>query len=74
MQAPDLWIDAQLGTGPVAGRRHRAEGQPLDAAGQALLVGIATVQPSGVAWLDRFLGLPDEALAILRCRLGPWAG
>ncbi|MCP9816423.1 hypothetical protein KBY76_07035 [Synechococcus sp. GreenBA-s] len=74
LQAPDLLIDAQLGTGPVAGRRHRAEGQPLDGQGQALLVGVATVQPSGAAWLDRFLGLPDEALAILRCRLGPWAG
>lgn len=73
LQAPDLLIDAQLGTGPVAGRRHRAEGQPLDGEGQALLVGVATVQPSGAAWLDRFLGLPDEALAILRCRLGPQA-
>jgi len=74
VQAPDLLIDAQLGTGPVASRRHRAEGQPLDGQGQALLVGVATVQPSGAAWLDRFLGLPDEALAILRCQLGPWAG
>jgi hypothetical protein len=34
------------------------------------LVGVATVQPSGDAWFDRFLGLPDEALARLHCRLG----
>jgi hypothetical protein len=27
------------------------------------------VPPSGDAWLDRFLGLPDEALAVLRCRI-----
>jgi hypothetical protein len=27
------------------------------------------VEPTGEAWLDRFLGLPDEALAVLRCRL-----
>ncbi len=74
VQAPDLLIDTQLSTGSVAGRRHRAEGQPLDGQGQALLVGVATVQPRGAAWLDRFLGLPDEALAILRCQLGPWAG
>ncbi len=72
-RAPGLLIDAQLGTGPVAGRRHRAEGRPLDAAGQALLVGVAVVQPSGAAWLDRVLGLPDEALAILRCQLRPQA-
>lgn len=74
VQAPDLLIDTQLGTGRVAGRRHRAEGQPLDAQGQAVLVGVAAVQPSGAGWLDRFLGLPDEALAILRCQFGPWAG
>jgi len=35
----------------------------------ALLVGVATVDPSGDPWLDRFLGLPDEALALLRCQL-----
>ena len=50
-------------------RRHRARGQVLDAAGSGVLVGVATVPPSGDAWLDRFLGLPDEALAVLRCRI-----
>jgi hypothetical protein len=35
------------------------------------LVGVATIAPSGDPWLDRFLGLPDEALALLRCRFGP---
>ena len=34
----------------------------------ALLVGVAQVPPSGEGWVDRFLGLPDEALALLRCR------
>jgi hypothetical protein len=34
-----------------------------------VLVGVAVVEPTGEAWLDRFLGLPDEALAVLRCRL-----
>jgi hypothetical protein len=32
-----------------------------------VLVGLAPIQPSGAGWLDRFLGLPDEALALLRC-------
>jgi hypothetical protein len=36
-----------------------------------VLVGIATVAPSGEGWVDRFLQLPDEALAVLRCQLGP---
>ena len=32
-----------------------------------LLVGVAIVPPCGDPWLDRLLGLPDEALAMLRC-------
>jgi hypothetical protein len=66
-----LAIDAELGTGPVSSRRHRCRGAALDGEGQGLLVGVARVPPSGDPWLDRFLGLPDEALAMLRCRLTP---
>ena len=53
----------------MAGVRHRGCGRPLNAAGEALLVGVARVAPSGDAWLDRFLGLPDDALAVLQCQL-----
>jgi hypothetical protein len=67
-QAPDLIVETQLVTGQVQGQRHRAQGQPLDGLGQGLLVGVATVQPTGEAWFDRFLGLPEEALALMRCR------
>ena len=66
--APDLLVDTQLVTAAVQGQRHYAQGRPLDSGGEGLLVGIATVQPSGEPWFDRFLGLPDEALAVLRCR------
>lgn len=69
--APDLLIDCELQSGAVHGVRHRASGEPMNASGEALLVGVAVVQPSGEPWLDRFLGLPDEALALLRCRLTP---
>ncbi len=72
-RAPDLIVATTLGTGPVQGRRHQASGQPLDGDGRALLVGVASIAPSGDPWLDRFLGLPDEALALLRCRLAPQA-
>jgi hypothetical protein len=67
--APDLIVDTQLVTASVQGKRHRASGQPLDADGEAVLVGVATVQPSGEPWFDRFLGLPDEALALMCCRI-----
>ena len=70
-QAPDLQIDTLLSTGPVRGRRHRGTGQAVGPDGQALLVGVAMVPPCGEAWLDRFLGLPDEALAMLRCSFAP---
>lgn len=70
-RAPDLIVDTTVSTGPVQGRRHQAAGQPLDGSGSAQLVGVATIAPSGDPFLDRFLGLPDEALALLRCRFGP---
>ncbi len=66
-RAPDLLIDTLLSTGVAQGQRHRAVGQPLSADGTALLVGVASVPPCGDPWLDRLLGLPDEALAMLRC-------
>jgi hypothetical protein len=68
-RAPDLLVATQLSSGEVVGRRHRASGSPLDGEGRGVLVGVARVEPSGDPLLDRFLGLPDEALAVLRCRL-----
>lgn len=69
--APDLIVATQLATGAVRGRRHQARGTPLDGQGRGVLVGIASVAPTGEGWVDRFLGLPDEALAVLRCQLRP---
>jgi len=70
-QAPDLIVRTRLVTAEAQGQRHSAVGVPLDRDGRGVLVGVATVEPSGEAWLDRFLGLPDEALAVLRCRINP---
>ena len=66
--APALLVVTELTTGGVQSRRHRLDGETLDGQGNALLVGVARVPPSGEGWVDRFLGLPDEALALLRCR------
>lgn len=68
-QAPALIVSTRLVTGEARGQRHSAVGEPLDPGGRGVLVGVATVEPTGEGWLDRFLGLPDEALAVLRCRL-----
>jgi hypothetical protein len=66
---PQLQVNTELVTGPVRGRRHQASGRPVDPQGRAVLVGVALIQPSGDPWLDAFLGLPDEAMAVLSCRL-----
>jgi hypothetical protein len=68
-RAPDLLVDVNLSSELASSARHHVRGQRLDARGEALLVGIALVPPTGEAWYDRFLGLPDEALALLRCRV-----
>ncbi len=73
-RAPALRVDTELTTGAVSSRRHRIRGQPLTADGTARLVGVATIEPCGEGWLDRFLGLPDEALATLHCRVSPPPG
>ncbi len=70
-RAPDLLVNTLLHTGAVHSQRHHCSGEPLNANGSALLVGVAMVPPSGDPWLDRFLGLPDEALAMLRCSITP---
>ncbi|MFM7643148.1 MAG: hypothetical protein ACKO45_16585 [Cyanobium sp.] len=69
--APDLIVATQLATHAVSSRRYQTEGLPLDGQGRGVLVGVATVEPTGEGWVDRFLGLPDEALAVLRCQLKP---
>ncbi|EDY37944.1 putative protein [Cyanobium sp. PCC 7001] len=66
---PALQVNTLLSTGEVRGERHRGQGAPLGADGQALLVGVARVPASGDAVLDAFLGLPDDALAVLRCHI-----
>ena len=72
--APPLLVATELVTDEVTSRRHHLSGERPDGDGAALLVGVASIQPSGEPWLDRFLGLPDEALALLRCRFTPEPG
>ena len=66
---PDLQIACELSSDVVQGHRHGASGRPRSADGRTRLVGIARVEPCGDALLDRFLGLPDEALAVLECQI-----
>lgn len=67
--ATDLVVDTTLTTEAISSRRHQRQGRRLDAINSAVLVGSAVIEPCGEVWLDRFLGLPNEALAVLHCRL-----
>lgn len=72
-QAPPLWVDTLLTTAGPQGEVPARWGQPSGRAhgdnGSLTLVGVAPVAPCGDRWFDRFLGLPSEALAVLRCSL-----
>lgn len=69
VRAPDLLVITELSSTGVSSRRHQLSGTPLQGDAPGELVGVAQVPPCGAAWLDRFLGLPDEALAVLACSL-----
>lgn len=71
IKAPNLKIYTTLTTKKIISNRHRFEGRSIDKNGFATLVGVAMVNKTGVWWFDRFLGLPDEALAVLNCKFTP---
>ena len=66
---PDLLVKTSLQTGTVKGQLHEAEGQVLQKNGKAKLVGVSSIPPTGNKILDSFLGLPNEALAVLQCEI-----
>ena len=66
---PDLLVKTSLQTGTIKGQSHEEEGLVLQKNGRAKLVGISTIPPTGNKILDTFLGLPNEALAVLQCEL-----
>ena len=68
---PDLTVVTTLSSQGCTSQRHQRRGEALGRDGFCTLVGVAEVPRCGAPWLDRFLGLPDEALAVLRCRLSP---
>ncbi len=66
---PNLLIKTSLETGEVKGKSHVGKGLPLQENGATTLVGISTIPKTGNKILDIFLGLPNEALAELKCNI-----
>ena len=55
--------------GKVKGKLHEGEGHVLQNNGTVKLVGISIITKTGNKILDTFLGLPNEALAELKCEI-----
>ena len=66
---PALMVKTLLKTGKVKGKIHEGEGLILQNNGTTKLVGIATIPKTGNQILDIFLGLPNEAMAELKCEI-----
>ena len=66
---PKLIVKTLLTTGNVKGNSHEGKGQIIQNNGKTKLVGISTIPKSGNKFLDTFLGLPNEALAELKCEI-----
>ena len=66
---PDLVVKSTLQTGKVKGKLHQSQGMAIQKNGKAKLVGVAIIPPTGNNFLDIFLGLPNEAIAELKCEI-----
>ena len=69
LKFPELIVKTLLKTGKVKGKLHEGEGLVLQKNGTTKLVGIAIIPKTGNKILDTFLGLPNEALAELKCEI-----
>lgn len=65
--APPLLVTTRLTTGRAQGKRLSGTGTPIAADGHARLAGVALVPRTGDWFMDAFLRLPDETLAVMSC-------
>ena len=66
---PKLIVKTLLTSGKVKGKLHEGKGHVLQSNGTIKLVGISIIPKTGNKILDTFLGLPNEALAELKCKI-----
>ncbi len=68
-KAPKLVVETALSTYKVNSNRHKINGMSIQKDGRVKLVGLANILPTGNLILDKFLSLPNEALAVLNCEV-----
>ncbi|GFR50830.1 hypothetical protein Agub_g13103 [Astrephomene gubernaculifera] len=66
-QPPGLKIRTVLTTESTRGTHLSASGRRLSSGGAGVLVGTATVDRTGDLFMDNFLQLPNDALAVMSC-------
>ena len=64
-RAPPLMVKTVLTSEESKGTMRNGRGERLDKQGKCRLVGVATVDPIDDFFMNTFLGLPTECLAIL---------
>ncbi|XP_051138105.1 uncharacterized protein LOC127256245 [Andrographis paniculata] len=64
-KAPPMLVDTVLTTEESRGKMRGGKGERMQKDGSCRLVGIATVDPIDDVFMDTFLGLPTECLAVL---------
>tara|TARA_B100000965_G_scaffold401365_1_gene425075 strand:- start:381 stop:911 length:531 start_codon:yes stop_codon:yes gene_type:complete len=69
LEFPELKVKTLLTTGKVQGKLHQGKGEIIQNNGKTKLVGISTIPRTGNKIIDSFLGLPNEAIAELRCEI-----
>ena len=69
LKFPQLIVKTLLKTAKVKGKLHRGEGLAIQNNGTTKLVGVSTIPKTGSKILDIFLGLPNEAIAELKCKI-----
>ena len=67
VKAPELIVKTKLTSGVAKGKYHIAKGRKKRNDGSCILGGIAEVPITRNCYMDNFLGLPNEALAVLKC-------
>ncbi len=69
IKAPDLIVETCLNNKGIENNNIKVIGSPINKDGRTRLVGNANVDRTGNIFLDKFLLLPNIALAILECKI-----
>uniref|UniRef100_A0A803M0J5 Uncharacterized protein n=1 Tax=Chenopodium quinoa TaxID=63459 RepID=A0A803M0J5_CHEQI len=68
-KAPPLLVSTNLTSEESQGKLRKGRGQRMEKNGNCMLVGVATVDPIDDLFMNTFLGLPTECLAVMNATI-----